>query len=516
MKNRFLIAGLLLLLSCPLVAATSYFSQLGWLTEREARLLTFHYPQQLEQIYQRNNDQLIWMDMSTRMHFEEQLDLIHRAKISPLFTQRLQQLEERRRQEAWLEYDLLATDTLLMYLSYANLAAQEGINWFFNGNTLKYRLPLPSESSLLALHIAIGTQKLDQLITRYSPKDPAYQQLVKAYQFLVPLTSAPATQYQQFGLKRLGDKLENRATLIQRLALANIDITQIRDDVSWYDNSLVEPIKHFQQLHGLPQDGIIGPKTLKWLNLSVDERLALIALNAERMRLWPSVDTAIVVNVPSFELKYWHAGETVFQSKVVVGKVTRPTPVMTTRLDSLIVNPTWNVPYKIMVEDILPIAKRDSSYLQRRNLEILPSWGAKQAMDPSLIDWNNLQPKSFPYRMRQQAGYQNALGLYKFNTPNSRAIFLHDTPSKHLFNYSTRAFSSGCIRVENADRLATVLLSQQGLDKQQSALKSRDVNHAVPLRQRIPVQIIYQTAWYDGGQLHFRDDIYQLDRLVSY
>ncbi len=514
MKYRFLVAGFFILFSLPL-AATPYFTKLEWLTRDEAYSFSFYYPEQLEQIYRRNNDQLIWTDMLSRMQFEEQLDLIHWAKISPLFTQRLKQLSETRQQEAWFEYDLLATDTLLMYLSYAELATKEGMGWFFNGHKLEHILPLPSESALFALHVAIGSKTLDHLIYRYTPQDPAYQQLIYAYRFLRPLSQTPFILYQQRGLKKVGDKLEDRQTLIQRLALVNIDITTIRNDVSWYDNSLVEPVKQFQTLHGLAPDGIIGPNTLKWLNLSVNARLGLIALNAERMRLWPTSSTAIVVNVPNFELKYWHAGEAVFQSKVVVGRVTRPTPVMTTRLDSLIVNPTWNVPYKIMVEDILPIAKRDRQYLARQHIEILPNWGATQAMDPALIDWENVQPESFPYRLRQQAGYRNALGLYKFNTPNRRAIFLHDTPSKHLFNYHSRAFSSGCIRVENADLFASTLLKKQGLDNEKYAPQSSDVNHAIALRQRIPVQIIYQTTWYDRGQIHFRDDIYHLDRVIS-
>ncbi|MGC9421450.1 L,D-transpeptidase family protein [Vibrio sp.] len=514
MKHRFLTVGLLLLFSFPL-AATPYFTQLGWLTTDENRTLSFYYPQTLAQLYHHHNDQRIWTDMLLRTQFEEQLELIHRAKISPLFSHRLALLIDKRQHEAWLEYDLLATDTLLMYLSYAERAEKEGMDWFFNGNKLERALPLPSEAALLALHIAVGSKTLDHLIFRYTPQDPTYQQLIYAYRFLRPLTEVLLSDYQQSGLKRVGDKLEDRQTLIQRLALVNIDITTIRDDVSWYDNSLVKPIKQFQKLHGLVSDEIIGPNTLKWLNLSVDARLGLIALNAERMRLWPSSTTAIVVNLPNFELKYWHSGETVFQSKVVVGRVTRPTPIMTVGLDSLIVNPTWNVPYKIMVEDILPMAKRDSQYLTRQHMEILPRWGSQQTMDPALIDWENIQPESFPYRLRQQAGYRNALGRYKFNTPNRRAIFLHDTPSKHLFDYSSRAFSSGCIRVENADLFANTLLKTQGLDDQTDMTQSREPNHAIALKQRIPVQIIYQTTWYDAGQLHFRDDIYHLDRVLT-
>lgn len=217
-------------------------------------------------------------------------------------------------------------------------------------------------------------------------------------------------------------------------------------------------------MHGLQTDGVIGPQTMKWLNTSVTERLALLALNAERIRLWPTQqDSMIVVNVPGFDMKYWDAGREVFESKVVVGKTTRPTPVMNTKLDSLIINPTWNVPHKIMVEDILPMVKRDSEYLANHHMEIIRGWSDPEVIDPALIDWEAVEPETFPYRLRQQAGVQNALGTYKFNTPNSRAIYLHDTPSKHLFNNASRAFSSGCIRVENAEKFAQTLLANQGI-----------------------------------------------------
>ncbi|EKO3588915.1 L,D-transpeptidase family protein [Vibrio sp. A11] len=512
MKRYSLMAIVLLWISLPLFANTPVVQLPDLKGQSEYAL---HYPQQVEKLYQRNQYQLIWRDELSRVYFEQQLALIHQANISPLFSKRYKQLRALSEQQAWVQYDVLATDTIIGYLSYAQLATQQGIDWFFNGK-LNYALPLPSASSRLALSVAAGTPAMADLVLQHAPQDPAYHQLVYAHGFLSALKATPLPLYRQAGLKRPGDKLDDRPTLIQRLALVNIDVTVIRDDVSWYDNSLIEPIKHFQQLHGLTADGVIGPQTLKWLNLSVEERLGLIALNAERMRLWPTSNTSIVVNVPSFELKYWHAGENVFQSKVVVGRISRPTPVMTTRLDSLIVNPTWNIPYKIMVEDILPIAKRDLRYLDRQNLEILPRWGATQTLDPTSIDWENISLEAFPYRMRQRAGYHNALGLYKFNTPNRRAIFLHDTPSKYLFERDSRAFSSGCIRVEHADQFANMLLTKQGLDSQQFAPQSSSVNQAIPLRQRIPVQIIYQTAWYDAGQLHFREDIYRLDKLVTH
>ncbi|QXC56479.1 L,D-transpeptidase family protein [Vibrio mimicus] len=506
MKSRVVVAIALLLFVIPCSAAQR-FVELGWLESNAPVYEQMVNPALVEEIYQNNNDQLLWSDLTTAKHFETQLEVIHRAGFSPFFKQQLLELKIYRQQDKWHEYDLLATDTLLQYLSYAELAPQIGISWFFEGQ-LDKPLAAPSEEAQLALHMAIGNQTLDQLIDEYTPRDPTYQQLLHTYQSLLATESQDIPLYEQTGLKRLGDPLTHRDALVRRLSLVNIDITEVRDDITFYDQALVNPIKQFQSMHGLKPDGVVGPETMKWLNKSMAERVSLLALNAERLRLWPAPqDTAIVVNVPGFAMKYWDAGQEVFEAKVVVGRVTRPTPVMNTKLDSLIINPTWNVPRKIMVEDILPMVKRDHEYLAKHQMEIIRGWNDPEVVDPQLIDWASVDPETFPYRMRQQAGVQNALGMYKFNTPNSRAIYLHDTPSKHLFNNAARAFSSGCIRVENAQKFAQTLLEQQGIVLNELPEKTK----TIALKKRIPVHIIYQTVWYEGGKLQYRDDIYRYD-----
>ncbi|ENM5739045.1 L,D-transpeptidase family protein [Vibrio mimicus] len=506
MKSRVVVAIALLFFVIPCSAAQR-FVELGWIDSASPIYEQMANPELVEQIYQNNNDQLLWSDLATANHFEAQLEVIHRAGFSPLFNRQLSLMRTYRQQNQWYEYDLLATDTLLQYLSYAEQAPKVGIPWFFEAALAK-PLEAPSEEGLLALHMAVGSKTLDQLVDEYTPRDPAYQQLLNTYQFLLATESHDIPLYEQTGLKRPGDPLTHRDALLRRLSLVNLDVTDVRDDITFYDQTLVKPIKQFQNMHGLKPDGVIGPETMKWLNKSVTERLALLALNAERIRLWSTQQgTVIVVNVPGFEMKYWDSGREVFGAKVVVGRVTRPTPVMNTKLDSLIINPMWNVPRKIMVEDILPMVKRDSEYLARHQIEIIRSWSDPEVLDPQLIDWSNINPETFPYRMRQQAGVQNALGMYKFNTPNSRAIYLHDTPSKHLFNNVSRAFSSGCIRVENAQKFAQTLLEQQGIVLNELPAYTQ----AIALKKRIPVQIIYQTVWYEGGALQYRDDIYRYD-----
>ncbi|MDE1235661.1 L,D-transpeptidase family protein [Vibrio aestuarianus] len=503
--------ALLLIVSSFSLSAMERFEQLGWIKPGSELESLIQYPHLLERVYQENNDQLIWFDNQVINQFEYQLDVIRRAGFSPLFIRQLNQMQAYRERNSMFEYDLLATDTLLLYLSYAEQAPKIGMAWFFESK-LNQLLAPPSQDALFALHVAVEVQGIIDLLNLYTPKNPTYDQLLHAYDFLLSTEKAEVSLYQQRGLKKLGDKLSHRFALIERLSLVNIDVTSVRDNVTWYDNSLVKPVKEFQTMHGLQADGIIGPETIKWLNFSLSDRLSMLALNAERMRLWPEAnDTLIVVNVPSFDMRYWHLGQEVFQSKVVVGRSSRKTPLMITKLDSLILNPTWNVPYKIMVEDILPMVKKDSSYLARHNIDIVSSWRSEELIDPNSINWSTVNPAAFPYRMRQQAGKSNALGLYKFNTPNRRAIYLHDTPSKSLFNNSSRAFSSGCVRVQNADKFASMLLETQGISEKQLVDKDGLTNAAIPLKKRIPVHIIYQTVWYEGGELHYRDDIYHYD-----
>ncbi|MEF1341821.1 L,D-transpeptidase family protein, partial [Vibrio rotiferianus] len=153
----------------------------------------------------------------------------------------------------------------------------------------------------------------------------------------------------------VGDVLENKPILLERLQVVGIDVDDLLYSGPQFDEELEMAIKAFQKIHGLKQDGIIGPNTIRWVNFSPEQRLHLLALNSERSRLWAKErDNVVFVNVPGYEVTYWHNGEALFESKVVVGRTTRKTPIMTGTLDSVILNPTWNVPWKIMVKDIIP------------------------------------------------------------------------------------------------------------------------------------------------------------------
>ncbi|OQQ04121.1 murein L,D-transpeptidase [Vibrio splendidus] len=469
------------------------------------------YPELTQSIYQDTSLPILWDSPELVKAFEFQLSLLEQAQMAPLFERQLKQIRQYQSRRQWQELDILLTDTFIYYLSYVENAPLAGKEWYFSGK-LHSKLPAPSPHILMRLKSSVTNDYLLEMVLSYAPPVGDFDQIKATYSVLETASELDIERYRQKGLKRLGDSLTDKATLVERIALVGVDTSMIAVDFPEFDRDLQTAIKSFQRMHGLTDDGIIGPDTIKWINMGFDDRLSSLALNAERVRLWPrDRDSLIVVNVPSFDMKYWEDGEEVFESKVVVGRKSRKTPLLEINLDSVILNPTWNVPWKIMVKDILPKVKADESYLETNNFQVIDGWRSMETVDTTEIDWQTINFNSFPYRMRQQAGSRNALGLYKFNTPNKRAIYLHDTPSKGLFNDDFRAYSSGCIRVEHAEELAELLFATK-VRKVPNQNSNLAPNTKVRLKKRIPVHIIYQTVLFEEGGIQYRGDIYQYDK----
>ncbi|CAM3489421.1 L,D-transpeptidase [Rouxiella silvae] len=285
-----------------------------------------------------------------------------------------------------------------------------------------------------------------------------------------------------------------------------------------YSPDLVEAVKRFQKWQGIEADGIIGPGTRQWLNASPRLRATLLALNIQRLRILPGdVTNGIMVNIPNYSLKYYLNGNEVLSSRVIVGRPSRKTPLMSSVLSNVVLNPPWNVPTTLVRQDIVPKVIRDPGYLQKHGFTLLSGWSNDaEVIDPSTINWSMVSPDHFPYRVRQQAGSMSALGRYKFNMPSSDAIYLHDTPNHNLFQRDSRALSSGCVRVNKASELANMLLQDTGWnDARISSTVQGGSTTFVPIRHRIPVKLFYLTAWVaEDGKPQFRTDIYNYDSTV--
>jgi len=282
-----------------------------------------------------------------------------------------------------------------------------------------------------------------------------------------------------------------------------------------YDASLEAAVRGFQERHGLAPDGVVGPGTLAALNVPVEARIDQIRVNLERAR-WVMHELKgefVLVDVAGFDVTYFREDEAVWTSKVIVGRPYRETPIFKSLITYIVLNPTWTIPPGILVKDKLPIIKRDPGYLQRNNIRVIDARGRE--VSPYSVNWGRYSASNLPpYQLRQDPGEDNALGLVKIMFPNPYLVYLHDTPSKSLFDRDQRTFSSGCIRVQKAFELAELVLgdpatwNQESLAAAVATKQTRTVNLAKP----VPVLLLYWTAQpLANGQVVFRNDVYGRD-----
>ena len=276
---------------------------------------------------------------------------------------------------------------------------------------------------------------------------------------------------------------------------------QGQDTSMLFDDSLVDAIKLFQKRMGLTQNGLITTALINDLNISAEQRLQQILINLNRMRWMPQEPQGklILVNIPEFILHVVDGKNKVFDMAVVVGKEGHNTMMFTGKLSQIVFSPYWNVPPSIVKKEILPKIERDPGYLRSQNMEVTGNAGGLPVI-------------------RQLPGEKNSLGRVKFLFPNSYDIYFHDTPAKELFSKDKRAFSHGCIRLSEPEKLAEYLLQDNSSwtpEKIEEAMNSGQPQ-TVNIKDPVPVFITYYTTWVDEtGLLNFRDDIYKRDSAIA-
>jgi murein L,D-transpeptidase YcbB/YkuD len=280
-----------------------------------------------------------------------------------------------------------------------------------------------------------------------------------------------------------------------------------------FDDELAQAVKRFQRRHRLDADGVVGKQTLAALNVTAQQRIDQIRVNLERARVLQDLPpTAVVVDIAGFEVSLYRGGLRLLRSRAQVGRPYRSTPVFRDEIRYIEFNPTWTVPPTILKNDVLPDIKRDPGYLSSRNMQVLTRDGA--VVNPNSVNWQDYPRRGFPYVIRQQPGPNNALGKMKVMFPNEHLVYLHDTPSRDLFNRSERMFSSGCIRVEKIEELVELLLDDPerwgsaALDDIVATRQTRRISLVTP----VPIYLVYWTVQVeDDGEVHFKRDPYNQD-----
>lgn len=522
-----------------------------WLDQHQAQLPLsepLYHAQTVSRIYQQVGHQTLWLDDYQLSSAGQQLlQQLRETSADEILDYRyhLTYIQQRLHNLSSTPKDVTAIDLLLTdaFISYAEDVL--GDNLLPEQLYLNYRKPgsatpvsqtqsnTPDHSDIVKLiHDNQAPWQLHDVLESMAPPHPAYSQLRQAmerYRKLLaseewqPLaagpTLKPGMKHAQVVplrnlLRLLGDyppHNDNR----NFWGLLPVSEPELEHELL-FDDTLKQAVERFQYRHGKTIDGAVGPETRRLLNIHPSYRIKQIALNMKRWRQLPKDlgDRYIWVNLTDYRLQLIREQSVEMEMKVIIGKRYRRTPVMWESIRSLVLNPTWNVPYRIARYDILPQIKKNPNYLKDRNIKVIKSWQDSTVLDPDSIDWSQYNARNFPYRFQQDAGNTNALGTIKFVIPNDDAIYLHDTSHPELFSKEDRALSSGCVRVEHPLALANALMQgNKHWDHQRIAnTLEKGKTTYVKLPEAIPTYLLYWTTWVDQhGILQFRDDIYQRD-----
>ncbi|NHN38449.1 L,D-transpeptidase family protein [Pseudomaricurvus alcaniphilus] len=486
----------------------------------------------LREIYEQRNYSLLWFTAAPGRTEEAALGLAGGAVLARIANisedgllpadyhwpqlrslQRGEQQQQQRQQQRGdklddlAQYDLLLTDA---FISLADHLVTGKIDP--ESLTHEWKANRGKVDAMALLAQLLASDEPARVLAGLLPRQARYHRMKQTMVALQPLVDLPWPALGAAPLLKPGASDPRLEEIARRLRVWGDLTTDPATDV--YGAELQQAVRRFQLRHGLDQDGVIGAQTVMALNMSPRQRQQQLALNLERWR-WLPEDLGsryIVVNLAAFELKVYENNVNVMNKRVIVGRDQRKSPVFSDNIRYLVFNPTWTVPPRLAINDKLPEIRRDSNYLQRLGFTVYPG-GSNIAIDPATIDWSKYGRKNFPFRLVQAPGPQNALGQVKFMFPNPYDVYLHDTPSRELFAQSRRAFSSGCIRVEDPLALATYLLRENGWDRNKiDAVIATGKLETVYLKKPMPVHLEYWTAWVNSeGVMHFREDIYRRD-----
>jgi len=373
-----------------------------------------------------------------------------------------------------------------------------------------WKLP-PSEvdAGALLLDAARHRRPVGDVLEALWPTDEEYARLLRRRAEIGASGEESMTRVAPGPLLRPGQSGERVLMLKERLMGPG-------DHSALYDEDLRREVMAFQLSAGLEPDGIVGEHTLEVLNATRGSWIDRIDANLERWRWLPreTPNTYVRVNIAAFTLRVIESGRQTLAMNVIVGRPYRQTPVFTETIKYMVLNPFWNVPYKIATEDKLPQLKLDASAEAEKGFEA-QSYNSDEFVSVAAIDWARVTPLSFSYLLRQRPGIHNALGQVKFMLPNPYSVYLHDTPARDLFARQERTFSSGCIRLEKPLELASWLLSHEERPDAGSleATVASGETRTIYLENPMPIYIVYFTAFtLEDGEVVFRRDVYGRDR----
>ena len=476
----------------------------------------------LPAVYEGSNFELQWTDPARVASLLRALDGLADDGLNPTdyhvdaLRRQASAAQSGRSAGAMARFDLLASDALVLaiyHLTVGKVDPKTVIpDWNFNAR------PVTDALVLAAVRRAIASGRIEQEFDAARPSHWMYdrgREFLKTYRKLAEHGGWPRVPSGKALKPGMSDA---RVPALRARLAAEGDYQGPASAGDVYDDALVTAVKAFQERHLLEADGAVGPGTLHEINVSAAERVAQIRVNLERAR-WVLHEIGdedhVVVDIAGYGVRYMHGKQPVWQSRVIVGQPFKQTPSFRAEIQYIVFNPTWSVPHSITSAELLPQMRKDPSTLARKNIKVVDRQGRE--VDPKTLDWAHYNARNFPYFLRQDAGDSNALGKVKIMFPHQYSVYLHDTPTRSLFDRDRRTFSHGCIRVEKPRELVERLLADPvnwnaaAIDAAIATGETKTVN----LKKRVPVLLIYWTVDQDAsGRTVFKPDAYRQDPVL--
>jgi murein L,D-transpeptidase YcbB/YkuD len=435
------------------------------------------------------------------------------------------QISNKKKTAVLARLDLILTNSMIRLIRFI---VQGDVDWQLVQNKLKKLKedediqadwemkikPFPNQDILIS---AIVSGNINSYLKSLIPMKTRYKKLVQLLEDYKKMDKFPKLKYSNSPLKR-GNWSSRVSEVKKRLQISG-DYPK-NANLSWsFDKTLEDAVKTYQKRYLLKINGQIDKQVTYYLNQPVKNNIQAIITNLDKTKLYPTQfeNEYIEVNIPDFNLRYYRNGIKISKMGIVVGRIDRPTPLFSDKIEYMVLNPTWTVTDNLVKKDLIPVLEKNPNYLEEHNIHV---FSGKKEVE---VDYEKLVPflnsdKNVPYRFVQYPGENNALGRVKFMFPNKYAVYLHDTDNKTLLDRRYKLYSSGCMRVDKPFDLLDILLKNAKDTYNQSKIDQiLETNKptTVKLKKSVPVHILYFTVYEEDGLAYFKNDIYSYDKIIE-
>ena len=364
---------------------------------------------------------------------------------------------------------------------------------------------------------AIKKGNIYPYLTSLLPMQQRYEELIVLLKQYTLMENFPKISYTQKPLK-LGDRSSTVKEIKKRLQISG-DYPKYAKIDSHFDETLQSAVMTYQKRYLLEINGQVDKKVTYYLNQPLKHNIEAIITNLDKTKLYPKhfEDEYIEVNIPDFNLRYFQNNQKRLKMGIVIGRLDRPTPLFSDKVEYMVLNPTWTIPDNLIKRDLIHVFRDNPNYLLENDIHVFS--GKKEVkITPQMLEPYENSDKKVPYRFVQFSGENNALGRVKFMFPNKYAVYLHDTDNKELLNRRYKLYSSGCMRVDKPFALMDILLEHVTKRYSRSEIEAiieTNQPKTIKLNRAIAVHILYFTVYKEGGLAYFKNDVYLYDKIIQ-